>query len=1472
MNGPRIQCSCCDRPRSIDEFEFLKERQLPDERKILVTLKCKSCNKKHPPQKIASTYSRYESDRDELENLLETDNAAQHLKKMKRVYGKVRVDTDPLIPWFCLQWETKGFTQLTERSQREYRRLKAVSTTKEGLRDADKINHYRSNFEFLQREQQDEWMRRKHRRMLTEIALSLLLCLLIIGSMLWLHLSPRVLSDGSYGVSVELDGNEFSLFEKYTVDVRVSKHGHTSSEYAMTEALLRQTCTQFSVYDIFLTRGDRETQPNAPVRVTLPLDASLRRENVTVYYVAPDGKIEELEATVSAINGTVSFFTDHFSLYAIAEKPFTVSFDTDGGSEIATQRHLWGELAEAPSAPSRKGYTFLGWFDPADGHAWEPSAEPVTHNVRLCARWQANGYRLTLDAAGGSLVQSTQSVLFDAPYGALPSPTREGYTFVGWQLGGALIDAATLCQTADDHTLTALWTNQSYTVSLDAAGGECSLSSIEVFFDENYGELPLPTREGYDFAGWQYNDKTVISASVCSLSANHTLTAAWTPKRYLLSFDANGGMGATSHPTVTFGERYGSLPTPTREGYVFLGWSIGERVLTAESICTTAADHTLTAEWTAASYTLSFDSLGGSAVASRTLVFDSAYGTLPSPTREGYGFSHWELEGVRIDAKSLCKIAKDHTLTAVWIADRYTVTFDACEGSMAVIYREAYGTLPVPQKLGYTFLGWSLGGKTVTADTLCVELTDHTLTALWQANTYTVTFETQGGTPLASATVTYGQAYGTLPVPEKEGYHFSFWYINGTVIYSNTVCDIAADHTLTVYWIGNTYTLSFDTDGGNAIAATKVQFGKLYGDLPIPEKVGYEFSHWSLGDTTVGALTPCTTADDHTLVANWTVASFAVSFDPCGGSETEEQRVQFGSTYGSLPNPTREGYTFGGWYFGSMLVTADTVCKLADHHTLTASWTANVYRLTLDACGGALEETERNVLFGAFYAGLPTPTRNGYRFDGWMLGEQAVSPATRCATAADHTLTAKWTPISYSITYALNGGEKTEGAVYPSVYTVEQELWIPNAVYPTYSEYNRFVGWYEDSACTTAFANDLNENPRDLTLYAKWDLCYVYDSIDATPFSLRAVSSGGVSYTRILLDWSHESNPDLLAHRSRNTEGTNRYNNIDVHNSVTEVIFVGGGKTFQNFRMYLCFFEQGNTLRLTFDSFRFISNEATAIAEYQSSGYILQLDVRNTCSIETQLAGGSVLSLANATLTVLGSGDLTVRAKDGANGSDYGVSGQDGGNALLAKMLVLNLNGKLSLFGGDGGNGHVGKDGAHGNPNYNADGSDRDSVGNGANGGNGQDGSRGGDGGNGGLPYNRDVRLILICGDLYAYGGNAGSGANGGTGGNGGRGQESGLWGGTGGNGGNAGAGGDGGNSGHVGMTAYGSLTETNGTLHAQNGSVGSAGKGGNAGAPGPAGTHSHLRDPGKYWGTWGSAGSDGCSASNGNDGTVFYE
>ena len=230
---------------------------------------------------------------------------------------------------------------------------------------------------------------------------------------------------------------------------------------------------------------------------------------------------------------------------------FTLRFDANGGSAVEPIMALYGSALIAPSAPTRDGYTFAGWL-PAF-----PPTMPLG-GATLTAQWTPRNYTISFDSAGGSAVAS-----ITAPYGSAltePSaPTLDGYTFAGWSpafpptmpLGGT--------------TLTAQWTPRNYTISFDSAGGS-AVASITAPCGSALTAPSTPTLDGYTFAGWSPAFPPTMPPG------GATLTAQWTPRSYTISFDSADG-SAVSSITAPYGSALTAPAAPTRDGYMFAGWS-----------------------------------------------------------------------------------------------------------------------------------------------------------------------------------------------------------------------------------------------------------------------------------------------------------------------------------------------------------------------------------------------------------------------------------------------------------------------------------------------------------------------------------------------------------------------------------------------------------------------------------------------------------------------------------------------------------------------------------------------------------------------------------------------------------------------------------------------------------------------------------------------------------------------------------
>ena len=556
------------------------------------------------------------------------------------------------------------------------------------------------------------------------------------------------------------------------------------------------------------------------------------------------------------------------------------------------------------------------------------------------------------------------------------------------------------------------------------------------------------------------------------------LCPKWIPRDYTVTLDYTGGkdpgFNDSSVVTRTYGAPYGNLPQPTKQGHGFGGWYTkngttdtngdneindadwGDKVDTT-TIVSIVGNHTLYAKWNVGQYTITFANTGDSTIDPITGNYGAAITAPADPTLTGWTFDGWSQD---IPATMP---SNDLTITAQWKVNTYTLVFNANGGtgtmsSETIAYTTSQYLTNSFTRTGYTFSGWNTAadgsGTGYAKDQQVQGLTAEngatiTLYAQWTANTYTVTFDPNGGTvSQTSKTVTFDETYGTLPTPTKAGYTFDGWYTEygvfdgewGSEVTKDTTVDLISGITLYAKWTSGTYTVTFDPNGGTGDTESKtVTYNSTYGDLPTPTKEGYDFAGWYPKDGTDGVWgaqvisdTPVATAKDHTLYAKWTASQYTIVYKDKGGdtfSGTHGSGYPTSHTYGTtttLVNPTRTGYTFAGWY--TVPDCDNTPITELTNPTLTfgkinlyAKWTANTYTVTFEPKNGTVSQTSKTVTFGETYGTLPTVTPNNtdeYEFDGWYTKDGTsndnwgtkVESTTTVATAGDHTLYARLTP------------------------------------------------------------------------------------------------------------------------------------------------------------------------------------------------------------------------------------------------------------------------------------------------------------------------------------------------------------------------------------------------------------------------------------------------------------------------------
>ena len=291
---------------------------------------------------------------------------------------------------------------------------------------------------------------------------------------------------------------------------------------------------------------------------------------------------------------------------------YTLTFDSDGGSDVAAITQDYGTKIETPAAPTKTGYTFAGWDNEI------PETMPA-ESMSFKAQWTINQYTLTFNADNGTEdVEITQDygTKFDTP----ADPTREGYTFAGWDMD--------IPETipAENMSFTAKWIANQYTLTFDSDGGS-DVAAITQDYGTKIETPAAPTKTGYTFAGWDNEIPETMPAESMSFKAQ------WTINQYTLTFNADNG---TEDVEITqdYGTKFDTPADPTREGYTFAGWDMD----IPETI--PAEDMSFTALWSVNSYKLVYI-LDGEVYAEYDVEYGSEITPENDPEKTGYTFDGW---------------------------------------------------------------------------------------------------------------------------------------------------------------------------------------------------------------------------------------------------------------------------------------------------------------------------------------------------------------------------------------------------------------------------------------------------------------------------------------------------------------------------------------------------------------------------------------------------------------------------------------------------------------------------------------------------------------------------------------------------------------------------------------------------------------------------------------------------------------
>lgn len=830
------------------------------------------------------------------------------------------------------------------------------------------------------------------------------------------------------------------------------------------------------------------------------------------------------------------------------------------------------------SATVRNGYTFTGWFD---GTQNVSSNRDFNFNIRkateLVAKTSINQYKITAELNGGTVNGSTSwSTTYTIKDSVdLPTPVKTGYTFLGWVEKGTNgipnKNVVIPVGSTGDKTYVAKWEIKTFEVDVNGIldGGAVQESTRGMGTFETYVNGVLATRNNY----YDYCDRAVpygteieiknikalegrtyVKSSKSlkfTVTGNVYMTLQFKTNEYTYRFNANGGTGSMSDikakhgisvkiPASTFKKDYhtqtdwNTVAGGTDTKYALGGTVSGYSGKDGDVV-------TLYAQWRKNKVKISlhangsklgtnagsmygidsqsFITIGGSRAVYTGeydgYVNDSSTNSLPDIQstgnmwleRTGHYYAPTEAYNIKSDgsgksyaddvgilAKDVADL-KDGDKSVIfyvnWKPNNYKVRYNgngATSGTMTdsahvydtakVLTRNAYA------RTGYTFTGWNTksdGKGTAYADGASVKnLTANkdgvvTLYAQWKANSYTLTYDANGGTVSPSSKkLDYNEAYGTLPTPVRKGYRFEGWYTattGGTKVSSITKMG-TKDITIYARWAVNTLTINYHAEGAQTFKDLDLETGNELGDISVSGKDVFK---------------------TYTMAYTDKLPSFGV---------------------GDVDRLKKEGYSLKGddsshWYMKDksgvlsiavkddrVAYTAIQLATLAGKQTafetgnitidLYPKWTVNTYSNRVDHWAWGFSNQEGNngnknayrinttyfdAVFGTTFTmdgSKQTTLPKGFHLqnkfgtsaiDGtwntYPLGTKVTQGAKSVGFEYDYY------PTTYKITYNLNGG--TNNSANPSTYNILYGVSLKN---PTRTGYT-FDGWYKGGTKVT---------------------------------------------------------------------------------------------------------------------------------------------------------------------------------------------------------------------------------------------------------------------------------------------------------------------------------------------------------------------------------------------------------------------
>ncbi len=866
-------------------------------------------------------------------------------------------------------------------------------------------------------------------------------------------------------------------------------------------------------FDAKLTQNEYTlmyTFSSAPIGATKPADVTNIKygEDVTVGNAGVvDGyTFDGWTLNGAPVSGTVKVTENTVLVGSYTAITYDIAYDT-GDSAIAAPATAvtsakTGETIQIPTEILTKdGYKFVGWT--YGGALYYPGADFTmpAGEVEFIAEWEKLpeevksydvSYDWGADAPAGVTLPATAPHAEGSTVTVAAVPSADGYTFDGWRYNGKLTESFVMPGNA--VVITGSWTKNEvppteYTLTLDGNGGAFADGETTFSIDLVEGATVVtsgnPIRDGYKFMGWLNENGVADAIPVKMPNYDVTLKADWAEIfdiKYVVDgsdYDTATGIADENLPTPSKGE-------PKKDGHTFAGWIDAN----GAPVTKITGDQTVYASWTKVApneHTIKYYS-DTTLLKSETLAEGDAISDfVPDANfKPGYTFDGWTPE-VPDNMGT-----EDIVVHAKWIANKHDISIDTNGGAFAdgkTVYTDTdveFGTKivifgEIPTREGYTFGGWKdeNGAAASIPETMPDE--DVNLTAVWNINKATVTFDAgdgkfADGTSSATSTGDFGSDIEVPANPARDGFTFEGW--NGLDALNGKIP--AKDVTITAIWKAEetteTYKLVVDAAGGKVNGQAKIEKELAEGEaisIADPVRDGYTFTGWVDANGDKADIPASMPAGDLTFTATWeanAVPTHTVTYYLADGADVYTTKTfEEGEVMDHPEVPADKYFTYKGWADKDGNALPE---KIGDKDLVAYAVIDKPVEYKVTYLVDGAEYDSMNAGYGtAVPKPADEPTKAGYIFAGWTPNAPATMPAENL------TFTAKWEEIpavgdKFVAKFVADG-------VTHDFYVLEAGATIPTPETPKKFGY-KFVGWAPEVPATMP--------AEDMEFVAQWEV------------------------------------------------------------------------------------------------------------------------------------------------------------------------------------------------------------------------------------------------------------------------------------------------------------------------------------------------------------------------------------------------